>query len=160
MLGREIMLNMDELVGVALHELGHALGFPGHVATPDSVMTKTTDTVRRFGRRLLAGDGFAAPSLVALYALPSGTVVGSAPLEEGAMAAFDAAKALAESRSWRGPFIRVGESRANLNWRSGGSVVASLEVRDYFEGLRTGTPLSFSEIPFERALRALERPAR
>jgi len=51
MLGREIMLNVDELVGVALHELGHALGFPGHVATPDSVMTKTTDTVRRFGRR-------------------------------------------------------------------------------------------------------------
>lgn len=159
MLGHEIMLGVDELVGVALHELGHALGFSGHVATPDSVMSKSTDTVRRFGRRLLAGDGFAAPSLAALYALSSGTVVGSAPVGEEEMAVFEAAKAFAESRNWRGPFVRVGESSANLNWRSGGSVVASLEVRDYYESLRSGTPLAFSAAPFERASRTSEHSA-
>lgn len=150
-LGHEVLLNADELVGVALHELGHALGFPGHVATLDSVMTKSTDTVRRFGRRLRAGRGFAAPSLAALYALPSGTVVGSVELSEEAIARFAAAEELARSRDWQGPFVRVGERSAHLNWRSRGSPVGILEVRSYREGLRSGRPLSFSVSPLVRA---------
>jgi hypothetical protein len=157
-LGREVLLHADELVGVALHELGHALGFPGHVATLDSVMTKSTDTVRRFGRRLRAGRGFAAPSLAALYALPSGTVVGSVELSEAAIALFAAAGELARSRDWQGPFVRVGERSANLNWRSRGSPVGTLEVRSYREGLRSGRPLSFSASPLVRALRARQDP--
>jgi hypothetical protein len=158
MLGQEIMLSVDQLVGVTLHEVGHALGFSGHVATTNSVMSRSTDTVRRFGGRLLAGHGFAAPSLAALYALPSGTVVGSVQVEEGDLALFEAAKDFAAGREWSGPFVRVGESSANLGWRSAGSLIGTLELRDYHETLKSGAPLSFSPGPFERALRTGDHP--
>ncbi len=160
MLGREVALGEDELVGVVLHELGHALGFPGHVATPDSVMAESTDTVRRFGRRLRAGRGFAAPSLAALYALPSGTVVGRRGISAEQAALFTTAVELARSRDWHGPFVRVGERHANLNWRVGGRPAGTLEVRGYREALRLGQPLFFSTSPFERALRGEMEPAR
>jgi hypothetical protein len=156
MLGQEIMLSVDELVGVALHELGHALGFPGHVATTRSVMSRSTDSVRRFGRNLLSGGGFSAPSLVALYDLPSGIVVGRVPVGEEDAALFGAAVAFAEVSDWQGPFVRVGESSANLNWRSNGSIIGSLDVRDYQQRLLAGSPLVFSPSTFERALRTLE----
>jgi hypothetical protein len=152
MLGHEILLSGDQLVGAALHELGHALGFPGHVATPNSVMAKSTDTIRRFGRRLREGDGFAAPSLATLYALPSGIVVGSASLSDGQKALFDATAKLARSRGWQGPFVRVGDHSANLNWRDRGAMVRSLDIRSYLAVLRSGQPLTFSVGPPERAL--------
>lgn len=158
-LGHEVMLGVDELVGVALHELGHALGFPGHVATADSVMSKSTDMVRRFGRRLLTGDGFAAPSLVSLYGLPSGTVVGSTAVPAEDLALFNTARAFAEDSNWRGPYVRVGEHSAKLSWWRDGVPIAALEIRDYRESLNSGLPLAFSPGRFERALRAPEPPA-
>ena len=153
MLGQEVMLSVDELVGAALHELGHALGFPGHVATSSSVMAKSTDTVRRFGRRLLSEGRFAAPSLAALYALPSGTVVGRAQMSKEEIALFDAARLFAQSRNWRGPFVRVGERSANFHWLSGKSPAGRLEVRSYRASLESGAPFLFSASPLERELR-------
>lgn len=152
MLGREVKLTEDEFVGAALHELGHALGFSGHVATQDSVMTRTTHSVRRFGRRLRQGGGFSAPSLAALYAVPSGTVVGSAALADSSAALFRAAMKLASSQKWQGPIVRAGESTVTLSWHKSNSQMGSLAIRDYRESLRSERPLSFSASSLARVL--------
>jgi hypothetical protein len=159
MLGREVRLTEDELVGAALHELGHALGFSGHVATPDSVMSKTTDWVRRFGRDLRRGGEFSAPSLVALYAVPSGTVVGRVALSESSAALFDAVMQLALSQNWQGPIVRAGERAVSLNWQKSNAPIGSLTIRDYRESLGSGQPLSFSKSSLEGLLsRPVSRP--
>ena len=152
MLGREVRLTEDELVGAALHELGHALGFSGHVATPDSVMALTTDTVRRFGRELRRGRGFSAPSLAALYAVPSGTVVGRVALAESSAALFDAVMKFADSRGWQGPIVRTGDSAVSFDWQASNAPIGSLTIRGYRESLASGQPLSFSKSSLERLL--------
>ena len=152
MVGREVQLTEDELVGAALHELGHALGFAGHVSTPDSVMARTTDTVRRFGRDLRRGRGFSAPSLAALYAVPSGTVVGRVALAASSAALFDAVMKLAGSRGWQGPIVRAGDSAVSLSWHKSNAPIGSLTLGDYREGLASGLPLSFSKSSLEQWL--------
>lgn len=152
MRGREWMLSGDELTGTVLHELGHALGFPGHVGTLRSVMTRSTDTVRRFGRRLRQGEGFVSPSLATLYALPSGTLVGRASLEDRQMGLYAEATKWARRNGWRGPLIRVGERSASLHWWDRGVAVGNLVIRGYGEALRSRDPLIFSQSPFQRAL--------
>ena len=74
-LGRAIPLEPAELLGAAVHELGHALGYPGHVALGDSVMSAhgQADAARRWGRRLRAGARLEEPALRALYAVPRKT---------------------------------------------------------------------------------------
>ena len=152
MLGREVRLTEDELVGAALHELGHALGFSGHVATPGSVMSRTTDSVRRFGRNLRRAGEFDAPSLVALYAVPSGTVVGRVDLAESSAALFDAVMKLADRQGWQGPIVRAGDSAVSLNWQKSNAPIGSLTIRDYRERLGSGQPLSFSKSSLEGLL--------
>lgn len=151
-IGQEIPLTVDQLIGAMLHEMGHALGFPGHVSTLNSVMTRTTDTVVRFGRRLRRDGEFSAPSLAALYALRSGTRVGSAEIAAGQRALFRSATTWAQRRNLQGPFVRVGEYSANLNWRDRGVVVGSLEIRRYLDSLHRGRPLFFSKSPLRRTL--------
>ncbi|MCZ6465130.1 MAG: matrixin family metalloprotease, partial [Proteobacteria bacterium] len=75
-LDRPVALSDEELLGTALHELGHALGFQGHVAHGRSVMVRNTEAVRRMGRGVLAGEALRAPSVQALYRVPSGAIVG------------------------------------------------------------------------------------
>lgn len=150
--GREIPLTADELVGATLHELGHALGFSGHVATPNSVMAKATSSVRRFGRLLRRGGGFAAPSLAALYRVPSGTIVGSVALSNASVALFDDAMQLAARRSWQGPIVQVGDSVASLSWHQSNSRKGSLVIRGFPEALRSGQPLAFAASSLEHLL--------
>ena len=62
-----------ELLGVVVHELGHALGFPGHLRCGDGVMTQPgqIDAARRWGRAVARGDALRSPTLSELYALRS-----------------------------------------------------------------------------------------
>ncbi|MCP4040145.1 MAG: hypothetical protein GY733_24590 [bacterium] len=153
MVGREVAVSDDERVGAMLHEFGHALGFAGHVGTLDSVMASATDTVRRFGRRVRNGEPLRAPSLVALYAVPSGTIVGRARLSEQSRADFEAALRSVAGSDWLGPFARVGERSGQLHWRREGAIAGRLLVRDYVRALREGSELDFAPTLFARALR-------
>jgi len=102
-----------EQMAIALHELGHALGFQGHVQR-DSIMTRDHDDLTSRGGRVLAGAPCAEPTLQALYALPSGTVLSRVALSPFRTEPFDALAAFAEQRAMMGPFARVGDSEARI----------------------------------------------
>src|SRR5690606_4824237 len=115
--GRTRPLAPPELAGTLLHELGHALGFQGHASRGETVMVTEVERVARVGRALLAGDGFDDPTLRALYAVPSGTVLASVPVERWQTDLVDRMARLAESAGLDGPFTRVGERAARIFWR-------------------------------------------
>jgi hypothetical protein len=153
MIGRPVPLSADEFVGVALHELGHALGFPGHLANDAGVMSKSTDVVRGYGRGLRKGRGFASPTLAALYALPSGIVLGRVAFAPGEAQVWERASQLARSSGWEGLFVRVGSSHASIFWRDGRRSRAILRMPGYRKMLVTNTSLRFGSGPFEKMLR-------
>ncbi len=119
LIDRPVPLSETELLGAALHELGHALGFPGHVARGDSVMSAhlQIESARRWGRRIEAGRAFEAPTLAALYAVPSGARVRWLPLARSQVAAFAKLSGLASGAGLRGPWVRVGSQSARLFYR-------------------------------------------
>lgn len=153
------------LAGSALHELGHALGFQGHPrakrgmrgrpARSESVMGRDTQAVRRAGERVLAGTAFSDPSLTALYALPSGTVVERLPIGSEITRPVDRLLELGARAGLVGPLVRVGDDAGRIAWLDPSSgIPASLRL----EGLnqvreRSG---SLSIEPSARAQRLLE----
>jgi len=128
LLDRRVPLTADELMGAALHELGHALGFSGHVAPGSSIMSQTTESVRHAGQRLNAGEPFHDATLLALYSVPSGSVVGTAPLSPDTASMFDRLAASAIRDELIGPLTRVGDRSARIFWRNQRGVPVSLRV--------------------------------
>ena len=148
-----VPLSPEEFLGSALHELGHALGFQGHVRGGSSVMVRNVETVRGIGRRLLAGQPFRDASLEALYRIESGVVVGRTPLPEGRTRAVDRLLAIAAARGFRGPVVRVGDRGARISWWDEDARRLSIHVPDLMEVLRD--PASLRLQPGPHAVRAL-----
>ncbi len=142
-LGRRIPLDDSELIGTALHELGHALGFSSHVARGDSIMVRTSEQVRRIGASVLRGESLPAPNLRALYELPNGFIVGSVVLDPIQLERATAFQDAAERRHLDGPFTRVGDSGARLFYRSRNRVPAVLSVRPWPGVLSRPLEISF-----------------
>jgi hypothetical protein len=119
LIGRPVPLDEAELLGAVVHELGHALGLPGHVVRGDSVMSAhgQIDSARRWGRRIEAGERLEVPTLAALYALPSGARVRWLPLERNQLAHLVALSGRAAAAGLRGPWVRVGSESARLFFR-------------------------------------------
>lgn len=153
-LGRPQPLSSAHLTGAALHELGHALGFTGHVAHGQSIMIRAKEVAARAGERVLAGGDFDAAALQALYALPSGTVVGTRSYARGEREKLRALSLAARAGGWRGPVARVGGQIAQLRWRRPGGGFGVLEIRDWVRVLRSGEAIVF--VPNRRARSALE----
>jgi hypothetical protein len=161
--GESVPYNEAELAGAALHELGHALGFPGHVAKGDSIMVQQLEVIVRHGEAVLEGRGFRDATLAALYSLPSGTIVGHRRVDATRLAIFWRIRRLAWQTGWQGPYVRVGERSAQLLWRGpegeGEEKVAVLREYDWLDALRS--PDSFAMIPNREAASFLLRvPAR
>jgi hypothetical protein len=134
--GREIALTDEQLLGSALHELGHALGFQGHVRRGRSVMLVSTEEVRLAARRVLGGEPLWEPSVAALYRVPSGVVVGRRELPAGRTDEIDRMRAAARQRELAGPFVRVGDRSARIGWRGAGGREYSFFVPRLAETLR------------------------
>ena len=103
-----------------LHELGHALGFQGHVPRGNTLMlSRHAAVVERAGR---VGD--ASPlvdaALLALYAIPSGAIVARVPVSLGQTLPADRLRALAVERGLAGPFARMGDREGLLWWAGWG----------------------------------------
>lgn len=127
---RRVPLSEPELLGTALHELGHALGYPGHAGQRGSVMSQEVEVARKAAAKLLAGDAFAEPSLAALYAVPSGAVVGRIALDAANRDRLEGLATLAASRlDLRGPFVRVGGASLRILWQADHRVETALDVR-------------------------------
>ncbi|MBY0400338.1 hypothetical protein K2X89_08590, partial [Myxococcota bacterium] len=62
--------------GALLHELGHALGFEGHVAAGSSILVRDEHALRGRGRAVLRGEPFADATLEALHRLEPGRRLG------------------------------------------------------------------------------------
>ncbi len=148
MLGRRVAHTPEELIGTALHELGHALGFQGHPRRGDTIMNASVDSVRRIGRRVNAGGHFTDSTLRALYSVSSGAVVRRVTVSPGQTASVDRMARAARRLALSGPILRVGDRAARLDWRdSGGRVYPLLipgipELLRVPETLRVHTPRS------------------
>jgi hypothetical protein len=153
-LGRRVPLSNAELAGSALHELGHALGFQGHVRVGASAMRRQVDEVRRAGRRLLAGEAFHDSALSALYAVPSGAVVGRFALPAGRTQPVDRLLVLARSGALRGPLARMGDLEGQILFRDEDGVAYALWLRGVAPAL-AGHPGELQLLPGPRAWRRL-----
>jgi len=153
-LGRRVELSDAELAGSTLHELGHALGFQGHVRVGSSAMRRQVDEVRRAGRRLLAGEAFSDPTLRALYAVPSGAVVGRLPLPAGRTQPVDRLLALARSGALAGPLARMGDLEGQILFRDEDGAAYAIWLRGVAPAL-AGHPEELQVLPGPRARRRL-----
>ncbi len=115
------------LTGTLIHELGHALGFQGHArrARPrargkprasGTVMRRDKDLLREVGERVLDGKPFRDPSLAALYALPSGTVLGRLPMAPERTRSVDRMLEIGVEQGLVGPLVRVGDDEGRIAW--------------------------------------------
>ena len=152
-LGRSRPLQDAELLGVALHELGHALGYRGHARRGVSVMVRNVEQVRRIGAAVLAGESFRDDSVAALYAVPSGTVVGVLDVEPEKTAILRRLAGVADRAGWRGPYVRVGDRAAEILWHDRGGAEVALEIADWAASL--GRASRFRLVANARAARLL-----
>jgi hypothetical protein len=141
-LGRPVPHSPAEFVGSALHEFGHALGFQGHVRLGRSIMLEETDAVRRAGQRLLAGKAFGDPTLRALYAVPSGSVVGRVSVDAQRTEPVDRMLRIARERGFAGPTVRVGDLDGRIAWRDAEGATYALRIFDVRRLLRAPESLS------------------
>ena len=153
-IGRSVELGAAELAGIVLHELGHALGFQGHVRMGASAMRYQVDGMQRSGRRLLAGEAFHDEALRALYSLPSGTVVGRLALPRGRTQPVDRLLALARSGALEGPIARIGDLEGQILFRDGDGAAYAIWLRGVVAAL-AGRPGELLLMPGPRALRRL-----
>jgi hypothetical protein len=160
-LGRRVETGSADLAGVALHELGHALGFQGHVRSGESAMRYGVEAMRRAGRRLLAGEAFRDDTLRALYSVASGEVVGRLALPPGRSRPVDRLLALARSGGLEGPVARMGDREGQILFRDGDGAAYAIWLRGV-AGALAGRPQELLVMPGPRAERLLSlrsRPA-
>ena len=158
-LGRWISLEDDELLGAALHELGHALGYSAHPLLGASIMQRTTDEVRKMGGRVAAGESLVDPNLVALYSLPSGVIVGEIGLSPEPMRRLALFDASARRAGLFGPYSRVGDTSARYFYRDAQGTPFALGVRSWPRAISEPAKIIFEpNAPTRILLRMDARP--
>lgn len=105
----------EEWAGAFAHELGHALGFQGHIRKARSLLGRDQDVLRRAGRAALAGEALAVPALEGLYALESGHRLDKRAVSPGTERWRARVEAALVDRDVR-HLSRVGDSAAELVW--------------------------------------------
>jgi hypothetical protein len=149
-LGDERESEPADLAGAALHELGHALGFQGHVRMGESALRYQVDATRRNGRRLLAGETFQDETLRALYRVPTGVVVGRRVLPPGRTRPVDRLLALARQGALAGPIARMGDREGQVLFRDAKGAAYGIWLRGVAAAL-AGRPQDLLLEPGPRA---------
>jgi hypothetical protein len=110
-----------------LHELGHALGFQGHVPYGSTLMLSSHAEVVARARRVTESSPVDDLPLRALYAVPSGAIVARIAVTRSQTLPADRLRAIAAERGLAGPFARMGDREGLLWWA--GSVGRRLALR-------------------------------
>ncbi|MEN8182418.1 MAG: hypothetical protein ABFS46_07765 [Myxococcota bacterium] len=152
-LGREWALTPEELTGVVIHEVVHALGLQGHGS--GGLLSRDLSELARTGRAARAGQTLEDPALAGLYTLPSGTVLGRAAVSPARTQLVDRLARLAAEGEVGGPFIRVGDASARIFWTDARGRDYGLQIRQLKELLRE--PAELVILPEARTRRALPR---
>jgi hypothetical protein len=153
--GRQVALTDEQLLGSALHELGHALGFQGHARRGRTVMLRSVDDVQLAARRLLGGEPFRDATVAALYRVPSGSVVERRTLPAGRTEQIDRLRSAARALRLAGPVVRVGDRGARITWRGADGAAYDFFVPRVGEVLRDAGSLVLE--PGAPAVALLER---
>jgi hypothetical protein len=151
-LGRERRLSEAELTGVLLHELGHALGLPGH-REGEGILTRNIEALGRLGREAIARRSIEAPALAGLYHMPEGAVLARASVSTARTHLVDRMGRLVEGTDVEGPFVRVGDTLARIYWRDAKAREYGVQVLLLEELLRH--PEGLVILPEARTRRAL-----
>jgi len=154
-------VSSEELAGIALHELGHALGFQGHVRGGDVPMVRNAETLRRLGQRILRGGSIRSPGLRALYAHPTGHELQRTPVSQWRTGRVDRLAALAPELGWQGPFLRAGDASASVFWLDDGGSEVGFWIANLAETLSNPTRILVLHLPGTRdRLKALDLEVR
>jgi len=99
-----------------LHELGHALGFQGHVPRGSTLMLSSHAEIVAQARRVTESSPVEDVALRALYAIPPGAIVARVPVARAQTLPADRLRAVAAERVLAGPFVRMGDREGLLWW--------------------------------------------
>lgn len=152
--------------GALLHELGHALGFSGHVATGASLLVRDESILRGLGRSALRGHPIETPSLEALYRLAPGQSLGERALSPLGAEWIEALLSIDRRRRAEGLervalVASVGDREARIAFRYADGSALVLRFPGYAEGIRRGGALlAVPDRATLETLRAFSRPAR
>lgn len=149
---RDKALSKEQQAGIVLHELGHALGFQGHVSSGDTAMVRSRDDIPRRGAKLLRGEPLRDPTLRALYAAPSGAVLVRTPVSPARTEVLDRLAEVAAQKGLRGPFVRVGDRDGRVFWRDDEGIEYGVTVAEIGKTLRDPARLVLLPEPRARAL--------
>ena len=144
-----------------LHELGHALGFQGHVVRGSTLMLAREAEVLARARRVTDSSPLDDAALRALYAVPSGAIVARVSVSREQTLPADRIRAAAAERGLVGPFARMGDRSGQLWWVDRGGRRLALRIEGSLAALRRPTALRLlpASEEAERLLRAPPRSA-
>jgi hypothetical protein len=123
-----------------LHELGHALGFQGHVRGGASILVRDQTLLRRAGRAALAGRPWPDPTLDALYTLEPGHVLGRRALSRQSQIWVRSTNEDFEDAGHERRAV-VGDRHARLEWRSASRSGLELHLPFWPRQVRSGEPI-------------------
>ena len=146
LVGASIHLARDDLNPrlTLLHELGHALGFQGHVPEGSTLMLSRHAEVVARASRVTGSSPVDDAALRALYALPPGAIVARVPLARSQTLPADRLRDIAAERGLAGPFARMGDREGLLWWAGGARQRLALRIEGAPGALRNPAALRLS----------------
>jgi len=130
----------EDWTGAFMHELGHALGFQGHLRSGASVLVRDQSVLRRAGRAALAGKPWRDDTLEALYLLEPGRLLGRRSLTTESQRWVRAAERRVGGKAGPlgGLLAKVGDRHGEIEWASGADDVLRLHLPFWSRQLRDG----------------------
>ncbi|MFP6655261.1 MAG: hypothetical protein VCB25_06515 [Myxococcota bacterium] len=143
MLGESQDASAAEWVGALMHEIGHGLGFSGHVVAAETILVREESRLRAAGRVGLAEGVWSDATLEALYRLRPGQPLGTRPLTAGSRSILREIRGLLQRDRDRGGAaveIRssVGDRYARIQWRLSDGSRLTVRLLDWRRVLREG----------------------
>ncbi len=127
-----------------LHEIGHALGFQGHVPRGSTLMLSRHAAVVARAGEVTESSPVEDVALRALYAVPSGAIVARIRVSREQTLPADRLRSVAAQQGYAGPFARMGDREGLLWWADGVGRRLALRIEGAARALRDPGALRLS----------------